>query len=316
MLRIGVVTDSAAELPQSALAHPALSVLPVKIQIEGQVLLDRKDPEVTANFNAKHLNIKTATDVHSKAPSTEEVRDHYLQHLAIDFDHVFGMFVLGSRSPLFKNASDAASDVIAQSMAPRLAQGYKGPLFVEAYDSNNMSDGLSVLVQDALAQVDAEVSPAAMRSRINELVPKLHCYVVPSQLDFLATRAKARGDQSAGALAIAAAKLLGVVPIVLAKRGDTGPAAKVRGVEKARDHVLKLATREVMRGLKSKFVSLSYSGDPAEISVLSSYQGLVAACAAKGASLSLKAMSPTNSINVGPQALSLGFAAVDHDASL
>jgi fatty acid-binding protein DegV len=103
---------------------------------------------------------------------------------------------------------------------------------------------------------------------------------------------------------------------VMARRGETGPTVKIRGVEKARDHLLKLATREVNKGLKSPFVSLSFSGDIGQIAALPAYEALQAACATRGVAISLKAMSPTNSINVGPDALSVGFAAADHDPSI
>jgi fatty acid-binding protein DegV len=316
MLRIGVVTDSAAQLPLALLAHPSLRVLPVKIQAEGEVLLDEKDPAQTESFIAQYLDIKKAGNLHSKAFSSDEIRAYYLAHLGTKFDHVFGLFVMGARSPLFKNASDAASEVISQSMAPRAAIGLKGPLFVEAYDSATLTDGLSVLVQDILALVGKGATPGAVRARVNEINPMLYTYVVPSQLDFIATRAKARGDQSAGGLAIAAAKLLGVIPVLLARNGDTGPVVKMRGVEKARDHALNLALREVQRGLKSPFLSVSYSGNLSDITNMPTWQRLVALCNSSAVSLSLKQLSPTNAINLGPDGLSVGFAAVPHSPEL
>ncbi len=316
MLRIGLVIDSAAEVPPSALADASTCLIPVKLQVDDKFFLDSKDPEFTASFNKSYLNIKVAAISQSLPVSTAEIAAFYLSQMATRFDHVFGLFVLSSRSPLFKNASDAASQVIAESMRPRNAAGIKGPLYVEAHDSMNISDGYAVQVLEVQRLMAAGATPAALRARITELSMESYCYVAPSQLDFIATRAKARGDQSAGALAIAAAKLLGVIPIILAHRGDTGPVHRVRGVEKARDHVINLARRELAQGLKAAFISASFSGDIAVIELMASWQKLRAEAAKAGVSVSLKEMSPTNSINLGPEALSLGLVAARHSVEL
>lgn len=316
MLRIGLVIDSAAEVPQSALADASTCLLPVKLQVDDKTFLDNKQPDFTSSFNKSYLNVKAAAVSQSVAMTAPEITAFYLSQLATRFDHVFGLFVISSRSPLFTNASQAASSVISQSMASRNAVGIKGPLFVEAHDSMNMVDGYAVQVLEIQRLMASGATPVALRNRITELSAESHCYVVPSQLDFVATRAKARGDQSAGALAIAAAKLLGVIPIILGHRGDTGPVHRVRGIEKARDHVIKLARREMTRGLKAPYISASFSGDVSIIEAMASWQKLRTDAAGLGIGISLKEMSPTNSINVGPDALSVGFVASRHAVEL
>jgi fatty acid-binding protein DegV len=316
MLRIGLVGDTAAELPPNLLAHPALTLLPVKINIGDQQFLDRKAPDFTREFNQRYLDIKSAEAARSEAKSSEEIKRFYIEELAQRFDHVLGLFVMSSRSPLFQNAFDAASATIAESMPVRQKAGQKGPLFVEAHDSLTVSSAYGVLLTDLLEQLDRALPVAMMRERLKELCPNAYTYVAPSQIDFLATRAKARGDKSAGAMAIAAAKLLGVLPIVRANNGVTEPTVKLRGVAKARDHVLQLAQREVNRGLLTPHVIAAFAGDPGEIAVMPAWTALQATCAHRGVTLNLLEMSPTTSINVGPQALAIGFCAKPHTPEL
>ncbi len=316
MTRLGLVVDSAAELTQDALADPGLTVLPAIINIDGVEHLDGKLPSFTREFNHKYLNVKSAAGAHSSAMSVDDMTRFFVERLATRFDHVFGLFVLSSRSPLFKNASDAASRVIGESVGPRAAAGQKGPMFLEAHDSMNMADGYAVQVQEMQRLIASGESPASIRSKMDALARQSYCYVVPSQLDFIATRAKVRGDQSAGAFSIAAAKLLGVIPVVLAHQGATNPVLRVRGVDKARDHVIALARREIARGLSAPFVSASFSGDPALIEAMPAWQLLQADARRAQIGVSLKQMSPTSAINLGPDALCMGFIASPHAPEL
>ena len=65
------------------------------------------------------------------------MRKFLLENVAVDFDHVFGLFVMSTRSPIFRAAFDAASRVITDSMPVRVRAGVKGPLLVECHDSMN-----------------------------------------------------------------------------------------------------------------------------------------------------------------------------------
>jgi fatty acid-binding protein DegV len=316
MLRIGLVGDAAAEVPASVLAHPALRLLPVKIEIGSNVLLDSKDDTFTREFNRKYLDIKSAEAARSQPMTKDEIKQFYLSELAEGFDHVLGLFVMSSRSQVFQNAFDAASPTIAESMPLRQKIGLKGPLFVEAHDSLCVSSGYGVILSDLVQMLERNVPISMVRERLKELTAHAHTYFAPSQIDFLATRTKARGDKSAGGLAIAAAKLLGVLPIVHAHNGATGPAVKVRGVAKAREHVLSLAIREVQRGLLSPMVMACFSGDPAEIAAMPLWAQLQAVCTQASVYLELRPMSPTASINIGPDALGIGFCARPHSPEL
>ncbi len=316
MLRIGIVADAAAQMPLAFLKHPKLAVLPVKLQIDDSVFLDQHEPTFTSEFNRQYLNIRAAEVSKSVSMTEPEIAEFYLRKLALDFDHVIGLFVMSTRSPLFKNASNAASRTINESLPLRMQHKLAGPLLVEAHDSGSVMDGYGVLVMHTLAALDAGQSPTQVRNHIHSLRDQAYTYVAPSQLDFIATRAKARGDKSAGAMAIAAAKLLGLIPIVMANKNQTGSGAKVRGVGKARDHVIQLARRELQRGLLAPYINASFSGDTAVVEALPHWRALVQEAREHRVAVHLAEMTPTASINMGPDALSIGFVAQQHSPEL
>lgn len=316
MLRLGIVIDSAAEVPQSVLDHPRVRLMPVRIRIGDTQYIDERKPEATRDFNARMLDLKTAEVSRSEPPDEAEVRQFLLDKVCVDFDHVFGLFVASTRSPIFKAAFEASSRVITDSMPVRARAGVKGPLLVEAYDSLNLFSGYGVQVMQALREFDAEPLVSTIRTHMQDLSRSSYGYLAPGNLDFLLTRARARGDNSVGMVGQAAAKMLGILPVLRAWQGKTEAVAKVRGLAAVRTHVLNLARRELGHGLLAPFISVSYSGNLADVEALPEYRELAKEAQARGVALSLQEMAPTNSVNTGPNALSVGFIAKPHSAEL
>jgi fatty acid-binding protein DegV len=110
--------------------------------------------------------------------------------------------------------------------------------------------------------------------------------------------------------------MLGIMPVLRGYQGKTESVAKARGVAAARQHVLNLTRRELGRGLLAPFVAVSYSGDIADVEGLPEYRSLLQEAQAKGVQVTLQEMSPTNSVNAGANALSVGFIGKPHDAAL
>lgn len=316
MLRLGIVIDSAAEVPAAVLSNPHVRMLPVPIRVQDRLYLDERKPEVSRAFNSHLLDLKTAELARSQPPGEPEIRKFLLDHISTDFDHVFGLFVMSSRSPIYRSAFEAASRVITDSMPVRMRAGIKGPLLVECYDSQNLFSGYGVQVLEALRAFEAEPVVANIRSHMQELSRSSYGYLAPGNLDYLLVRARARGDNSVGLIGQTAAKLLGILPILRGFQGRTEAVAKVRGGEAARQHVLNLARRELGRGLLAPYVALSYSGETTDIEAMPEYRALLKEAQAREVTVTLQEMSPTNSVNTGAQALSVGLIAQPHAAEL
>ena len=316
MLRLGIVIDSAAEVPPEVLANPHVRLLPVAIRIGDKTYIDERKPAATRDFNSRLLDMRTAEVSKSMPPGEHDIRKFLLDHISTDFDHVFGLFVMSTRSPIFKSAFEAASRVITDSMPVRMRAGIKGPLLVECYDSMNLFSGYGVQVLEALREFEAEPLVSNIRNHMQDLSKSAYGYLAPSNLDYLLARARARGDNSVGMLGQAAAKMLGIMPILRGWQGKTEAVAKVRGVAAARQHVLNLARRELGRGLLAPFIAVSYSGDTADVEALPDYRAMVQEATAKGVNVTLQEMAPTNSVNAGANALSVGFIAQPHEADV
>jgi DegV family protein with EDD domain len=316
MLKLGILIDASAEVPASVLANPKVRMLPISIQIDDQIFVDERKDAFTRDFNSQYLNLRAAEVSQSVPPSSEAISQYLVNHIAGDFDHVFGLFVASTRSPIFKNAFAAATKAISDTMVQRAKLGIKGPLLVECYDSLNVFAGYGVQVMEALRQFEVEPSPANIRANIQRLSKNAYCYVAPSQLDFIVTRARAKGDTSVGAFGKAAAKMLGILPILRGHQGVTEAVAKVRGLPAAQNYVLDIARRELERGLLAPFINVTYSGTIDTVQAMPAYNQLCAEASAKGVLVSLQETSPTGSINLGPNTLGVGFMGQEHSPVL
>lgn len=315
-LRNGIVIDAAAELPSELLAHPQLRVLPVRIQIDDRYFLDKRDPATVRQFNAQHLNKNSASAARSVPYKFDEMRAFFLAEVACDFDHVFGVFISKTRSTIFQTAFDSASRVITESVPIRNQAGLKGPLFVECYDSQNFFSGYGVQILELLRTLGINGSQTGIRNRLEFIAPRSYTYVAPSDLEFILTRAKSKGEDSVGIIGAAAAKFLNVLPVLRGHRGETTVVSKARGHKAGCDYVLKLARRELARGLVAPCISVSYSGSTGDVQAMPEYQLLASEASAQNVQLALSEMSPTNSVNLGPKALSVGFIAEPHEPTL
>jgi DegV family protein with EDD domain len=316
MHKLGLLIDASAQVPAHVLANPLVRMLPISIQIDDQMYLDERKEAFTRQFNSQFLNLRAAEVSQSVPPTSEMISEYLVSHIAGEFDHVFGLFVTSTRSPIFKNAFAAASKAIGATMVQRTKLGIKGPLLVECHDSLNMFAGHGAQVLETLRLLESDTPVAQIRANIQSFSKNTYFYVAPSQLDFLVTRARAKGDNSIGAFGKAAAKMLGILPILRGYQGTTEAVAKVRGLPAAQSFVLDITRRELQRGLLAPFVTVSYSGTIDTVLSMPGYHQLCAEAQAKGVAVSLQEMSPTASINLGPNALSVGFIGQEHAPAL
>lgn len=119
-----------------------------------------------------------------------------------------------------------------------------------------------------------------------------------------------RGHKPGGlCLRDVAGSALDIKPILHCNRGDTAPAAKIKGFDLAVQKLFDFTIRRIQSGLMTPTVCLSYGGELAEMRALPGYEKLRLACSAQNIELFESVMSLTGMVNVGKGALVVGFAA-------
>ncbi|MEN1942118.1 DegV family protein [Luteimonas sp. MJ174] len=310
-MRIGLVVDSACDLPSEFLEREQVELLPITVRIGDAVQADHRDETRTLAFLESHIAERGASA--ETIPYTpEQIRDLFLERLVVDYDYVFCMTITGSRSPIFSNAQKASYMILNDYKQPRAAAGNTTPFALRVIDTQNLFCAQGILPVEAARLRAAGEAPLRIRTRLEELAQNTYGYLVPRDLYYIRNRARAKGDRSISMLSAALGTALDIKPVLRGYRGETGPVAKIKGFEPAVEKMFDFATRRVQAGLMTPTVTLCYGGHLDEMRGLPGYERLRDACVDQNVDVFESVMSTTGMVNVGRGAVVVGFAARDH----
>ncbi|WP_293000604.1 DegV family protein [Nevskia sp.] len=310
-MRIGLVVDSACDLPTEYVRDNGIVVLPITIRLGNQEFVDARDPDETQRFYRKHL---ANTAEGETAPySIEQIKRLFLDRLVIDYDFVFCLTLASSRSPIFDHATRASFSILSEYKPIRQAAGHTGPFALRVVDTQNLFAAQGVLAAEVVRMTREGASPNRIRERVESLVPNLYGYMLPSNLYHLRARAAKKGDKSVGWLQYALGSALDIKPLIRGFRNETGPVAKLRHYEDAAATCFDFLIRRIKFGLMTRTLCVSYAGDLTQLYKMPGYVELQNVATRSGIELLTSVMSITGAINVGEGALAFGYCAAPHE---
>lgn len=310
-MRIGIVVDSACDLPQDFIAEHNIVLLPITVRIGEAVLADHRDEQATLSFLHAHV-AEHGAEAETIPFSVNQIRDLFLQQLVIDYDHVFCMTITKTRSPIHDNALQASFAILNDYKPVRQAAGYNSPFALRVLDTQNLFAAQAVTAIEAVRLRDSNASVQQIRGRLEELTGNVHGYMVTRDLYYMRARARHKGDRSVGLLSAALGSALDIKPVLHGYRGETGPVAKIKGFDNAVQKLFAVVGQRVRAGLMTPTVCVSYGGELDELRALPGYAALKQVCAEHGVNVYESVMSLTGMVNVGKGAVTVGFADGPH----
>ena len=310
-MRIGIVVDSACDLPQDYLQKNDIVILPITVRIGDAVLADHRDEEATLSFRRSHV----AERGHEAEPipfSVAQIRDLFLGRLVIDYDHVYCMTITRTRSPIHDNAMQASFAILNDYKPVRQAAGHNSPFALRVIDTQTLFAAQGITAVEAVRMRAAGANVQHMRTKLEFLASNSHGYMIPRDLYYLRARARTKGDRSVGLLSVALGSALDIKPVLQGHAGKTEPVAKLKGFDNAVEQMFKFAGNRVIAGLLTPTVCMSYGGELSELRALPGYLRLREICANNHVEVFESVMSLTGMVNVGKGAVVVGFAAEPH----
>lgn len=308
-MRIGIVVDSACDLPQDFLRDNGVIVMPITLRIGKHLVEDRRDPRETQVFYAKHLDRKSEDFAESIPYSPEQIEALFLERLVLDFDYVFCLTITSTRSPIFDHAMQAARAILRKYKDVRRQAGLGERFGLAVQSTRNLFTGQAVPVAEAVRLIRLGGTPSEIGARLSQIIENTHTYMVPADLFHIYKRASKKGDTSITWGSYTLGSWLDVKPILYCNRDTTSTVDKVRGFEVGVEKLFDMAVRRIEAGLDAPQICVSYGGEPEAVTGLPGYARLARVADENGASLLIAPMSKTAAVNVGPGALSLAFAA-------
>lgn len=307
-MRIGLVVDATCDMPSAIFEQYGIEILPISIKIGETIFADIRDEDATLAFLESDV-AERGIDAETSSFSVDQIRDLFLRKLVIDFDYVFCLTVMRSRSPVYDNANQASFAILNDYKPIRQAAGHSTPFSLRVIDTQNVFAAQGVTMLEAAQMIAAGETPPKIRGRIEQLVPNTHGYLIVRDLQYMRARTRKRGDTSVSLFSASVGTMLDIKPILHGCAGKTEPVAKVRGFEAAARKLFMYAADRVRGGLLTPNVCLSYGGPLDEMRSLIGYESLREACADHGVTLHESVMSMTGMVNLGKGCLILGFAA-------
>ncbi|WP_265943316.1 DegV family protein [Dechloromonas sp. A34] len=308
-MRIGIVVDSACDLPRDFLVENDVLVMPITLRIGELLIDDRRDPAETQAFYARHLDKKGDDFAESIPYSVQQIEQLFLERLVLDYDYVFCLTITSTRSPIFNHAMQASRAILSKYKAVRRAAGVAERFGLLVLSTQNLFTGQAVPVAEAVRLIRAGGTPSEIGKRLVHLIEQTHTYLVPADLFHIYKRASKKGDTSLSWGSYTLGSWLDVKPILHCHRDVTTTVDKVRGFEAGVAQLFERAARRVRDGLEAPCVCISYGGEPAAVRQMTGYARLAQAATEQGVGILISPMSKTAAVNVGPGALSLAFAA-------
>jgi DegV family protein with EDD domain len=312
-MRIGIVVDSACDLPAEFLRQHHITVLPISVHLDGETFVDDRDAATLQRFLAEDLGARGHA-AETEPYSVEQIRDLFLGRLVLDSDCVFCLTITSTRSPIHANATQASFAILKDYRPIRRSANIAGPFLLRVIDTETLFAAQGVSTVEAVRMRAAGQSPGQMRERLEFIARNTYGYMLPRDLYYLRARAQKKGDRSVGWFGAALGTALDIKPLLRGYRGSTGPVGKVRGFEHGAEVLFNHAATRVRAGLLTPTLCVSYGGDLADLAVLPGYAALKQTCGEHAVEMFESPMSMTGMINVGTGAVTLGFAAQEYDA--
>ena len=310
-MRIGLVVDSACDLPADYQKQHDIALLPVTVHIGEDTLTDLRDEQATLQFLHSHIAERGA-DAETAPFTVQQITELFLGKLVKDYDHVFCLTTSKTRSPIYENATQASFAILNEYRPIRHAAGHDTPFALRVIDSQNVFAGQGVTAVEAARLIEGGEGVAKIRARLEHLALHTHAYLIAQDLHYLRARTRKRGDRSVSLLSATLGSALDIKPILHCNRGETGPVGKVKGTEAACQKLFDFAGKRVRAGLMTPTLCLGYGGELEEMRALPGYDALRATCAEYNIEVFESVMGLTGMVNVGKGTLVVGFAAEPH----
>jgi DegV family protein with EDD domain len=215
-MKLGIVTDSTSDIPQSLIEQYELEVIPSILIIDGKEYADGIGIS-REEFYRKLPSLKTQPT--TAAPSIGDFSARYESLLTRGCDHILSIHAAGALTSILNIARQAANDF---------------PDRVTCVDSTSLSLGLGFQVI-AAAEAAAEAAEMGLRSALSAIEATRQRLHVSAALDSM--KNLRRSGRVPGAVAMLGS-LLQIKPLIELTDGEVKGIGAVRTTKQANDRML------------------------------------------------------------------------------
>lgn len=307
-MKTAVVVDSACDLPADYIQRHQIYLLPNRLVLGDQTLVDTRDVNLTLAFHQRYA-LQRNLSVTTEPCSASAITQLFLNRLVIDHDRAMVMTIAQTRSPLLQNATEASFAIVRGYRERRQRAGLSTPFQLNVLDSRTVFAGQAVLAHQVIQWLqNPDLAFGELRRLAEAFRRYIRCYILLDDLSHVRYQAAEKGERSIGFLDYHLGSWLGVKPVVRFVDGEAELVLKARGFKRALAGLFDLTKLEIDQGLRSPLVVLSYAGDPQWLQGEPAFVDFERHVRQWGIEVMVSIMSATGGLYLGPNAVSLAFA--------
>lgn len=307
-MKYAIIIDSVAAVPNKFIETRPFIVMPVSIEIDGELVPDDFDEKQLIEFYTGG-KLDTSSTIKSSPPSIQQISDLINEKVAPFYDYAFCQTISQKVSPTFDNFQLAANGIAKSTRETRNGLGIEHSFHMNCISTGSTIAGSGLIAIYADIILSKGISYNDYTNTIQKFTRLTQFYGVVTDVMYSRSRALEKGVKAVSFPAALFGKTVGLNPLIqITHDHETKPVLMKRGIDKAIISLLDFANERVKEGLFAPIINLSYSGDPADLNEFKSYQRLRTTCQKHKVSLLLGAMSLSAGVIFGPGALTMGIA--------
>ena len=242
-MTLHIVTDSDSGLSEQMSDNPGLSVVPMKVSVDGVFFRDFTEIAPDEFYGKQRSGAKCGTT----QPSPQDFVSVYNGLLQSPDDEVLSIHVSSAMSSTLGSSAYVASQQV-------------DPERIHLYDSRMIGLGQGFMVMSALRMAERGADLEDIITALNGMQPRIHIYFLVETMKYLIEGG--RIGEAAGV----AASILQIKPILTVKDGIIDVFDRPRTIRTARNRMQILIDEAVVRGIES--IGFHYAGNRAEVEAM------------------------------------------------
>jgi DegV family protein with EDD domain len=305
-MKIGFLTDSTCDLPAPILKKYNIHVLPIRITCEHRIVMDNKKPQPYQRINGL---LKRGLKISSEPCEVDEIKNYFINLLSTyDYDYFICVMPMESRSESYLRTLDASIAARSEIRKNRLEKKWKPTVEIEVIDSSQISTGLGLVLLNTIKTFEKCQDFKHTVETAHKLTKYTQTYVLPSNLEYLYKQGAGKGDESVGFGSYLLGTALDMKPIVFVNNNYSEAIAKVKGYKNGINQILEMLMTHIhYNTIMGSTINISFGNTLKELKSLEKYQEFENLAKSHDVTILLSNMSATLNVNVGLNALAVGF---------
>lgn len=218
MSRVYIVTDSAATIEPAVAEQFDITIVPLTVRIDGQDFQDGAD------LDHEELLLRMAHD---------RIRPSIVGPTADQFRRVYSR--LTRRTDQIISLHSSANLSLVCREAQKAADEFLGRCDIVIMDSETLSLGLGILVQEAARLAKESIPLSRIMRQIRGIIRRIYIVLITDTLDYL------EHSQLISPTQAILGTMLGIKPFMALEEGEIMPMEKVRSHDRAIDKLAEFA---------------------------------------------------------------------------